>query len=235
MIRLSHSSADRFDTCPYAYEREKLIKDVPYLETEATTWGTRVHDACERFVKGEAVDLTTLMMADMQSVLEYLRDFKCDYKNAETEWAFNTKGEMCAMDAPDAMFGGYTDYEAVRGDEAWVVDYKSGKQHNKFEQVELYALTIWLRFPNVNRINAGYMWLKDRTPNTFLSFKTLYRSTDMQRIWDYRVAQWQRIYAAHETGVFNAKPGKGRAKFPCGWCSSAKVGCDWANVEYMAK
>lgn len=236
MIRLSHSSADRFFTCPHAYEREKLIKDVPYMETEATLWGTRVHDACEQFVKGESVDLTTLMMADLQPVLEYLRDFPADHKCAEYEWCFNTAGVICDKDAPDAMFLGYTDFEAVRGDKAWVVDYKSGKRHSKFEQVELYALSIWMRFPEVNQINAGYLWLKERDPNSFLSFKTLYRATDMPRIWKYRVDQYNRIKAAHDTGVFQANPGKGRSKYPCGWCAvNHKGACSYSNVEYMAK
>ena len=235
MIRLSHSSADRFFTCPEAYRREKLVKDVPYLETEATSWGSRVHNACETFVKGEPVDLQALMMTDLEPVLKYLRDFPADHKAVEQEWAFNLQGQMCAFDDPAAMFGGYTDFEAVRGNQGWVVDHKSGKRHSKYEQVELYALTIWLRFPEVNQINAGYLWLKERDPNTFLSFKTLYRATDMERIWKYRVDQYNRIKAAHDTGVFPATPGKGRSKYPCGWCSAAFSGCVSANVEYMAK
>ena len=236
MIRLSHSSADRFQTCPYAYEREKLIKDVPYTETEATSWGTRCHDYLERFVKGEEVNLSELMMDDLTPVMQYMRDFPADYKNAETEWAFNRRGEMCDFNDPDAMFGGYTDFEAVTRDKGWVCDYKSGKRHTKFEQVELYALTLWLRYPQVNQINVMYMWLKDRTPDTLVSTKTLYRGTDLERIWNYRVAQYEQIKGAHLTGDFKAKPGKGRAKFPCGWCAANKGGaCDYSNVEYMAK
>jgi len=127
----------------------------------------------------------------------------------------------------------------VKGDKGWVIDWKSGKVHTKFEQVELYALSLWLRYPQVNQINAGYAWLKERDPNKFFSFKTLYRATDMQRIWDYRYNQYLRIRAAHETGVFPAKPGKGkgRYKFPCSWCSVqlSGGGCSYANAEYAAK
>ena len=235
MIRLSHSSADRFETCAEAYRREKLVKDVPYTETEATSWGTRCHSGLESFIKGESDELSTLMMEDLRPMLDYVRQFPADYKNVETEWCFTTSAQMCAMDDPAGMFGGYTDFEAVKGDRGWVIDWKSGKMHTKFEQVELYALSLWLRYPQVNQINAGYAWLKERDPNKFFTFKTLYRATDMQRIWDYRVGQYQRIYAAHETGVFQAKPGKGRAKFTCGWCGANKVGCDYANVEYQAK
>jgi hypothetical protein len=237
MIRLSHSSADRFSLCPYAYEREKLIKDVPYTETEATSWGTRCHDYLERFVKGEEVNFSELMFDDLVPTLTYLRDFPADYKQAETEFAFNTSGQVCEFNSPDAMFGGYIDFEAVRGDQGWVCDYKSGKRHSKFEQVELYALSLWLRFPQVNQINVMYMWLKDRTPSTLLTCKTLYRATDMQRIWQYRVDQYERIKAAHITGTFQAKPGKGRATFPCGYCSAQKSvsGCSFSNVEYLAK
>lgn len=236
MIRLSHSSADRFDTCPYAYEREKLIKDVPYTETTATKWGQRCHTGVENFINGESDELTTLMMDDLRPTLDYVKNFECDHKGVEVEWAFNTSGQICEFNDPAAMYGGYTDFEAVRGDKAWVVDWKSGSRHTKYEQVELYALTVWMRFPEVNQINAGYVWLKHRNPNEFLSFKTLYRATDMQRIWEYRVNQWKRIYAAHDTGVFQAKPGKGRAGYPCGWCG-ANVGgkCDFSNTEYKAK
>lgn len=235
MIRLSHSSADLFDRCGYAYEREKLVKDVPYTETEATLWGGRCHSSIEQFILGESDTLTDLMMDDLRPTLQYVKDFPSDYKQVEQEWCFNTQGQICDKDDPTAMFLGYTDLEVVRGDKGWVLDWKSGKQHTKFEQVELYALSLWLRFPQVNQINAGYVWLKGRTPSEFLTFKTLYRATDMQRIWDYRVQQYQRIYAAHETGVFQAKPGKGKAKFPCSWCSANKVGCDFSNVEYQAK
>ena len=235
MIRLSHSSADRFFTCPESYRREKLAKDVPYLETEATLWGSRVHSSIESYIKGEQVDFATLMMTDVEPVITWLREFPADHKAVEQEWAFNTKGEICAFNDPEAMFGGYTDFESVTGSNGFVCDFKTGKRHSKYEQVELYALSLWLRFPQVNEVRAGYMWLKERDPNTFLSFKTLYRSTDMDRIWKYRVEQYNRIKAAHETGVFPATPGKGRSKFPCGWCGAAKAGCDYSNVEYMAK
>lgn len=235
MIRLSHSSADRFFTCPHAYEREKLIKDVPYMETEATLWGTRVHDAVERYIKGENVDFSILMMDDVQPVIQRLKELPADHKASEIEWCFNTAGVICDKDAPDAMFLGYTDFESVVGDRGFVCDFKTGKRHSKFEQVELYALSLWMRFPKVNEIRAGYMWLKERDPSSFLSFKTLYRATDMPRIWKYRVDQYNRIKAAHDTGVFQANPGKGRSKFPCGWCSANRVGCDYSNVEYMAK
>lgn len=235
MIRLSHSSADTFDKCPYAYEREKLIKDVPYTETEATTWGTRCHDYLERFIKGENVNFTEIMFDDLVPTITHMRDFPADYKAAETEWCFSTSGLICDKDDPAAMFLGYTDFEAVRDDIGWVCDFKSGKRHSKFEQVELYALSLWMRFPQVNQINVMYMWLKERDPINLISSRTLYRATDMQRIWNYRVEQWKRIYAAHESGVFQAKPGKGRAKFPCGFCVVNVVGCPYANNHYMAK
>ncbi len=235
MIRLSHSSADTFEKCPYAYEREKLIKDVPYTETEATSWGTRCHTGIEKFILGESDELSTLMMDDLRPMLEYVKSYPSDYKKVENEWGISLQGTDCPFDSPDTMFGGYTDFESVKGDKGYVIDWKSGKTHAKFEQVELYALSLWMRFPQVNQINAGYAWLKERDPNKFFSFKTLYRATDAQRIWDYRVGQYNQIKAAHESGEFPAKPGKGRAKFPCGWCGVAKAGCDFSNVEYQAK
>lgn len=236
MIRLSHSSADTFDKCAYAYFREKLLKDVPYTETEATTWGTRCHSALEDFLTDKFDTLDDLLLGDLRPMMQYLKTFPVDYRGVETEFCFSTSGEVCHKDDPTAMFLGYIDFEATAGDIGYIWDWKSGSRHSKFEQVELYALSMWIRYPHINCIKAGYVWLKEKAdPINFLSARTLYRATDMQRIWNYRVEQWKRIYAAHETGVFQAKPGKGRAKFPCGWCGANKVGCDYSNVEYMAK
>jgi hypothetical protein len=222
---------DTFESCPRQYFHRYVANDAPYLETEATRWGTTVHTACEEFVKGESDTLTTVMLDDFRPALEHMRTFDCDYRNVETEWAFNHQAQMCDFKSPDVFLRGYTDFEAVKGPKAWVVDYKTGKRHSKFEQVELYALTIWMRFPDVKEVTAGYMWLKERDPVQFISFRTLTRDKDMKRIWDARVERYERIKKAHETDVWQAKP-----TGLCGWCSANFAGlCEYAKGGYRAK
>lgn len=227
----SHSSMDTFENCPRQYFHRYVTKDAPYLETEATRWGNTVHQACEDFVKGTSDNLTTVLLDDFRPTLQYMRDFECDYRNAETEWAFNLQGQMCDFKAADVFLRGYTDFEAVKGKKAWVVDYKTGRRHSKYEQVELYALTIWLRFPEVEEVTAGYMWLKERDPIQFISFRTFTRANDAQRIWNERIAKYERIKSAYECDVWQAKPSG-----LCGWCSANFAGlCPEAKGGYRAK
>ena len=47
----SFSSLKLFETCPRKYQAEKVTKEVPYTETEATVYGTELHKASEDFIR----------------------------------------------------------------------------------------------------------------------------------------------------------------------------------------
>ena len=47
----SHSSLKDFEGCQRRYHEVKVLKNYPFVQTEATIYGNKVHEALELYVK----------------------------------------------------------------------------------------------------------------------------------------------------------------------------------------
>lgn len=48
---VSFSANEMFFSCPYSYYRQKIVKDIPYVEGKEAAWGNVLHGAIERAIK----------------------------------------------------------------------------------------------------------------------------------------------------------------------------------------
>ena len=53
----SYSSLKTYETCPRKYQAEKVTKEVPFTQTDATIYGTELHLAAEEYIRdGKPID-----------------------------------------------------------------------------------------------------------------------------------------------------------------------------------
>lgn len=166
-LPVSHSSLDKFETCPRQYHEVKVIKRYKDTQGVEALWGDYVHVSMEHYLKGDR-DLPH----DLTGYKPYLDAILAQEGtlHVELSLAINKRLEVCGFDDPDVFIRGYADFVRIRGNKAWAGDHKTGKQKFNSKQMKLMALLIFYHFPEVDWIRVGFFWLKvdKRDTDTFI-------------------------------------------------------------------
>lgn len=199
-ITWSHSSLKDFSNCPRKYYEVKVLEKYPREETEATAYGTQLHEQCELHIRdGRPLDQNFRFL---QPVLDKLKAMP-GRKYPEYEMALTKDLRVCNFHAPDRWVRGIADLIIVDDDNltARVFDYKSGSdKYPDTSQLELMALMIFKHFPHIRSVSGGLLFV---LKNSVRKCKV---ELDMQdkMWWKYR-EEVARIEQAHATGVWNPK------------------------------
>jgi hypothetical protein len=188
----SHSKLVDFEKCKFlAYLKhdQKIpepARPLPPGKTEQPNdRGSRLHTSCEDYVTGRSDELSPEVAKHFGPQLDLLRVLHDDgLVHVEGEWGFNDRWEPAEWNSAwlrmklDALV-------FWSPQEATVIDYKSGKKYGNEikhgEQVQLYQLATFLRYPKLETVHAElwYLDVNDVTTSTFtrdkgLSFKHRY-------------------------------------------------------------
>lgn len=204
----SYSSLDLFKQCPHKYYRLKVAKDIVEPESEAMRYGKEVHLAAEEFIRdGKPVPEK---FAFMRELLEPVRKLNgkhlCEYRLGLTRDL-----EPCEFFGQDVWWRGIPDFLAIDGEDARLLDYKTGKsaKYADTKQLDLLALAIFKHFPEVKRIKAGLLFV---VAGDFV--KSKYEREEHEKTWVNWITDTNRLEKAFELDVWNPKP-----NFSCkGWC-----------------
>lgn len=172
----SYSRLMDFESCPYK-AKLKLIDKIPEPErplppgkTEhANDRGTRVHNECELFVRGEGpLPQEARYFEDELKSLQ--RQYKKGMVSLEGEWGFDK--EWQPIDWKLAWLRLKLDANVhLTETHAAVIDYKTGKKFGNEikhgEQLQLYALAVFLRYPQIQHVTAE-LWYFDANDLTSL-------------------------------------------------------------------
>ena len=203
---LSFSSMSTFDTCPRQFQHLYVLKDVKNEGSAATVWGSKCHKQIEDYIK-EGKEITEPVA---QNALPYLNSIKAQDAKVEWKWGLTKDFEPCDFFSPNVAYRGVVDYLGMLdGGRAFVVDWKTGKVKDDFEQMDLFALATFLCFDGVQKIRGMYVWLK---PNTHT--KKDYIRADVDRLKEQVQEKTQPILLRIEHGEFPVKP-SGLCR---GWC-----------------
>lgn len=196
-VAWSHSALDTYKTCPKKYFHEKIKKDVKFIETEASSYGKQIHKAFENYVgKGEKLPF------GMQQYKPYLDKFIAapGEKLVEQKMAINIEFAPTGYFDSDVWFRGQADLMIINGASAIVVDYKTGKMKDNFDQLDLMAAAAFCLDPDIQEITAVFFWTKDKK----LTSKQYVRD-DCRDIWARFLPQWKRLNEAVKTTDFPAR------------------------------
>jgi RecB family exonuclease len=202
--RVSPSSLLDFEGCPKRWHRVRILKDFPFVETEAITYGNIVHEQLEKYVKTGAV---------LPEHLEYLKPFidgtrELGYElYAELEVAVNEKWEAVTYWSKQTWLWGKVDLIGIKGDEAIIFDYKTGKRKNDPTQLKMYGVMLF-EVLKLRKVTSYYLWLKTKDSDHFEITAENFESSKAEIV--ERIARMKDHYERQDFPT--------RTSPLCGWC-----------------
>lgn len=199
-VKWSYSGLKQYETCPRQYHEVKVLQKWPREETDATQYGTRLHEQAELCIRdGRPLDNDFKFMQPVVDALAAMPGRKFP----EYEMALKHDLSPCDFKAPDYWVRGIADLVIVDDDNmtARCYDFKSGG--NKYpdpDQLTLMSLMIFKHFPHVRQVTSGLLFV---LKNTVTKHKVS-RDQETALWWKYR-ERVGRIAMAHATGVWNPK------------------------------
>lgn len=158
----SYSRLQVFESCKYRAELA-FIERVPEGQSDAALRGTTLHKAAEDFVGGKLPELPQELVKFSDEFQALRAEFEKGNASLEGEWGFGPKWEI----VPWREATGRVKCDAVvqqPPDRAVVIDYKTGKRAGKEirhgEQMQLYAVSAFLRFPELEEVDVE-LWYTD--------------------------------------------------------------------------
>jgi CRISPR/Cas system-associated exonuclease Cas4 (RecB family) len=176
---------------------------------EASAHGERIHKALEDRIK----EGTTLPseLNNLEPTVQVLEQYgKSGSITAEQELTLNAKLEPTGWWSKDAWMRSKLDVLVTVGDKAVVVDWKTGKRRPDFAQLDLFALQVFLQFPEIKWVSSTFVWTKDLNTDG-----EVYTRDKKGELLTKLLEKTKRIEAALEKDKWPAKP-SGLCNFcPC--------------------
>lgn len=192
MAQHSYSGIKAFEGCPRKYHDTKVVKLYPREETDATLYGTTLHEQAELYIRdGKPLDDSFKFL---QPILDGLAAMP-GRKLCELEMAVKMSLEPCGFKDPDYWCRGIADLVIVDDDNltARVFDYKTGgNKYPDTDQLMLMSLLIFKHFPHVRTITGGLLFVLKGTVSKYRVDRE--QEHDLWWRWRERVAK---LDAAH--------------------------------------
>ena len=199
-VQWSYSGLKQYSTCARQFHEVKILKNYPRQETEATLYGTQLHEQAELHIKdGRPLDPS---FAFMQPTMDAINAMP-GRKYTELEMAVTADLRVCNFKDPKYWARGIADLVIVDDDNlsARCFDYKSGgNKYPDVDQLTLMSLMIFKHFPHVRTVSSGLLFvLKDTVTKHRVN-----RDQEEKLWWRYR-ERVGRIGLSMATGVWNPK------------------------------
>lgn len=196
----SYSSMSTFQQCPRKYYRLRVVKDVKEPEAEHLIYGTEVHKAAEEYVRdGKEIPAKyDFIKPQIDALMVIEGDRYCEHKMGLTK-----ELDACEFFAPNVWWRGIADLLIVNADNAYLIDYKTGKsaQYADTKQLELLSLAVFRHFPQVKRIKAGLLFVVSKE-----FVQSEYALDGQKDSWLNWFGEINRLEACYESNTWNAKP-----------------------------
>lgn len=204
----SYSALSDFNNCPKQFYEKRVIKSVVDEGSEHTEWGTRVHKHFE-----DRQLLGTPLPPELAMHEPYMQrlDAFPGKLYAERKVALNTKREPCDFFDPNVWWRGVIDWTKIDlvNRKGRIRDYKTGKMHNKFDQLKLFAVHTFYQYPEIEEITVAYYWTKDQ----LTTGETYYRH-QIDSIWSEFIPALRQYVEAFKTDTWQPRP----SGLCNGWC-----------------
>ena len=204
----SYSSLEDFVNCPRAYHEKRILKSVKEEDNEHTIWGTTVHKHFElRQLHGTKLPPE---LSQFEPLMQRLDNIPGDLY-AERKVALNRELAPCDFYAKDCWWRGVIDWTKINAAEgkARVYDYKTGKMHDKFKQLKLFALHTFYSYPEIEEVNVKFYWTK-----TDMATGEIYYRRDIKKLWTEFIPDLRQYVEAFTTDVWQPR----QSGLCNGWC-----------------
>jgi len=210
-----------FENCPKQYYHKRIAKDVVDVQGEAASWGDRVHKFFEYSImnyQGLPLDAiqTTMVLQGRESEfltyqpwLDFIFTIPCDKLIAEQQLAINKQLVPCDWFAKDVWCRGIIDVLIIQGDRARALDWKTGKRKPNSRQLKLFALLVFIHYPEVMTCKTDFLWLKTNERDS----ETFTRAQEPE-LWQEFLPSLAKYNAAFKAEIFPPR----KSGLCRGWC-----------------
>ena len=218
-MRLAHSysSITLYENCPLRYYRQRILKDVVDGGGEASKHGERIHAFLENRLKGTDLPQEIITYEPLCKSVE--RIASSGELHVEKELVLNDNLTPTGWWDADAWLRSKLDVLVITGNDAVVMDWKTGKRKVDFFQMQIFAAQVFKHYPQVQRVTTSLVWLKTMEMDT-----ERYTRVDINPLWAEIMKRIQRIHTSLEHDNWPAKPSG-----LCRFCP-ARHDCDFARV-----
>lgn len=214
----SFSSLTAFETCPWRYYLTRVKKSTIEPETDAQSYGNAVHKHFELRVK-DGKPLPDFLGTYEGMIEKIINSPGNTY--AEQELAVTSAYSPAGWWAKDAWCRGIVDLTKVNGSKAAAWDYKTGKRKPDSSQLMLFAGLIFAHYPEVTRVQTGFLWLKDGKVD-----KDVFTRDNMATIWGEFIPRVQRLEIAVGQGKWPKRPSGLCARY----CPVGRAHCEYCGT-----
>ena len=202
---LSHTLLNTWLTCPHQCYRRYIAKDLPKeVKSKEQQAGIDAHQAVERRVREGKV-----LPAEMRDWEPLVAPLDAVSVEPEQKLGMAETGRPVDFWAGDCWLRGALDAPILLStDTAGLWDWKTGKRREDPFELEIGALLLQAKRPEITRIVGRYVWLKDGVMGD------VHDLSDTARTFERVQMLGNEIATAIEDHRFEKTPGP-----LCGWCS----------------
>ena len=168
----SYSALTQFEKCPYSLQLSRIDKvpGPPRNEDHPLERGNRIHKAAEQYVMGEGPMVKELVKFGEE--FERLKEaypggtvmveeswwFKSDWSVAERGWDDPDKWCIVKCDVAEWTSDTHMDIKDWKSGKSW------GKEISHGQQMQLYAIAGFMRYPALNSLRVQLGYLDEKPP-----------------------------------------------------------------------
>lgn len=142
--------------CPHQAWRRYIKRDLPFVKTPQMEWGDQVHKALELRVGGGKP-----LPEKMRQWERFAAPFEGASAKAEMSLGVTKHGTHCDFFGEAVWLRGKLDVTILNGTTALLFDYKTGKTREDPFELEVQALLLHARHPELTAISGCYIWLAE--------------------------------------------------------------------------
>lgn len=203
----SYSSLSDFKNCPRQFYEKRVAKSVKEAPSQQMIWGNEVHKHFENRQK-----LGTPLpdsLRDHEPYMQKLEGLGAEESFTERKIGIGTDGKPCTFFARNVWWRGVIDYGARKGTTMLLVDYKTGKVKNNFEQLAMFGLHSFLQHPEVVSIDVEFYWTQTMGTST-----ANFQRSKMADLWGMFSPDLRQMKEAYEADLWQPR----QSGLCRGWC-----------------
>lgn len=163
-IPWSFSKVEAFELCPKKFYHANIARDVQDVFGHEAEYGKEVHKAFElRLVPDKKGKFKPLPL-DLQHHEKVMKKLFAAPGDAmpEQKLAINKDMEPTGFFDNDVWGRGVVDYLKINGDTMLIIDHKTGRPKDGFDQVRLMAAMMSCYMPHIKKYIVAYYWTKTK-------------------------------------------------------------------------
>ena len=196
-IPWSFSKLEAYELCPKKFFHTQIARDVKESFGPEADYGKEVHKHFElRLINGKRLPLD---LTHHEPKLKKLADAPGE-SFPEQKLALNKDFQPTGFFDNDVWLRGIVDYAKKNASNLLIIDHKTGKQHDKFDQLYLMAAMLSAYMPDVENFLVAYYWTKSKelTPDKL-------KKEDITEVWAQFLPRVEAMQQAIRHDEFPAK------------------------------